>query len=240
MTFLSKINGQKLIAVLVDPDKFDLNISHEFIKRLSFSKVDFIFVGGSTVSTSKFTECVKILKDSLTIPIIGFPGDVYQYCSELDALLYLSLLSGRNPEYLIGHHLRTAKEIQKEDFETIPTAYLLIDGGHQSATAYVSQTQAIPQNQIDIIERTAIAGVLQGKQLLYLDSGSGAIQSVKKSIIQACSKLNVPLIIGGGIRTLAQIEEAHESGANLVVIGNHLEENSDFLLDLHSYKINEK
>ena len=183
------------------------------------------------------TRVVDFFKNNLNIPIVLFPGDVHQISEKADALLYLSLLSGRNPDYLIGQHTRTAKEISEMDLEIIPTAYLLIDGGNTSAVAYVSQTTPLPQTQINLIERTTIAGVLQGKSLIYLDAGSGAKNKVSIEIIERCSRLEVPLIIGGGIRSIEDIKMAQNAGANVIVIGNYIEENVDFLLDIALLKI---
>ena len=220
------------IAILIDPDKFDFSNKKDFIKKINFANVDYIFVGGSTVEKSDLQNVVHFLKENSELPIVLFPGDVYQYDQNADALLYLSLLSGRNPDYLIGQHVRTAKNISESNLEIIPTAYLLIDGGNHSAVAYVSQTSPIPQNQISLIENTVIAGILQGKSLVYLDAGSGAEKAISEEIISRCSNYNVPLIIGGGIRTIEQIENAKNAGANVIVIGNYVEENVDFLLDI--------
>jgi len=220
------------IAILIDPDKFDFSNKKDFIKKLNFANVDYLFVGGSTVEKSDLQNVVHFLKENSELPIVLFPGDVYQYDENADAILYLSLLSGRNPDYLIGQHVRTAKNISESNLEIIPTAYLLIDGGNHSAVAYVSQTSPIPQNQISLIENTVIAGILQGKSLIYLDAGSGAENSISSEIIERCSGLEVPLIVGGGIRTIEQIKNAKSAGANVIVIGNYIEENVDFLLDI--------
>ncbi len=224
------------LAILIDPDKFNWGQRDEFIEKLKFSKVDYVFVGGSTVEKKDLTKVVSFLKTEIDLPVILFPGDVHQFDKKADALLYLSLLSGRNPDYLIGQHVRTAKEIAKTELEIIPTAYLLIDGETNSAVAYVSQTTPIPQDQLNLIESTAIAGILQGKSMLYLDAGSGAKKPVSTEIIKRCSNLDVPLIVGGGIRTKEQIDSAKRSGANVIVIGNHIEENVDFLLDLAEFQ----
>jgi len=138
------------IAILIDPDKFDFSNKKDFIKKLNFANVDYLFVGGSTVEKSDLQNVVHFLKENSELPIVIFPGDVYQYDENADAILYLSLLSGRNPDYLIGQHVRTAKNISESNLEIIPTAYLLIDGGNHSAVAYVSQTSPIPQNQISL------------------------------------------------------------------------------------------
>ena len=234
MKLLERFNSSKnQIAVLIDPDKFNFDL--EFIQKIRFSKVDYIFIGGSTVGTEQFRTVAAFLSKNIDIPLISFPGDVDQYSDDIDALLYLSLLSGRNPEYLIGRHIKTSTEILQSNFESIPTAYLLLDGGRQSATAYVSQTIPIPQSEIDIIYRTAAAGILQGKRLIYLDSGSGAIEQVQSEIINECASLGTPIIVGGGLKSIDDIKRVHAAGANIAVIGNYVESNVDFLLDVQGY-----
>ena len=225
------------IAVLVDPDKFNWESANDFIKKIKFSRIDFLFIGGSTVKKEDLEKVVDFFKDKIDVPIVLFPGDVYQISDNADALLYLSLLSGRNPDYLIGQHTRTSKEISEMDIEVIPTAYLLIDGGNSSAVAYVSQTTPMPQNQLNLIESTALAGVLQGKSLIYLDAGSGAKEKVSSEVISKCVNHDVPIIVGGGIRSIEDIQLAKEAGANVIVIGNYIEENIDFLLDLKEFKM---
>ncbi len=145
---------------------------------------------------------VKIFSEKISIPIVLFPGDVYQISEKADALPYLSALSGRNTDYVIDQHTRTAKEISEMDIEITPTAYLLIDGGNSSAVAYVSKTTPMPQNQINLIENTVLARVLQGKSLVYLNAGSGAKDKVSGEIISNCAKYGVPIIVGGGIRSI--------------------------------------
>lgn len=231
---ISSKKGQ--IAILVDPDKFDFSKKEEFIRKVKFAQVDYLFVGGSTVEKKDLAAVVSFLKREMDLPVVLFPGDVHQYDEKADAILYLSLLSGRNSDYLIGQHVRTAKEIAQTDLEIIPTAYLLIDGGNSSAVAYVSQTTPMPQDQLNLIENTVIAGILQGKSLVYLDAGSGAKNVVSTNIIERIALQDVPLIIGGGIRTIEQITAAKNAGANVIVIGNYIEENVDFLLDIAFFK----
>lgn len=225
------------IAILIDPDKFDFSKKTEFVQKVKMANVDYLFVGGSTVVKKDLEKVVLFLKKEVDLPVVLFPGDVHQYDEKADALLYLSLLSGRNPDYLIGQHVRTAREIAQTDLEIIPTAYLLIDGGNSSAVAYVSQTTPLPQNQIHLIENTVIAGILQGKSLVYLDAGSGAKNVVSTSIIERVAQYEIPVIVGGGIRTIEQITAAKLAGANVIVIGNHIEENVDFLLDIALLRI---
>lgn len=237
-TIYKDIHSRKgQIAILIDPDKFDFSKKAEFVQKVKMANVDYLFVGGSTVVKKDLEEVVLFLKKEVDLPVVLFPGDVHQYDEKADALLYLSLLSGRNPDYLIGQHVRTAREIAQTNLEIIPTAYLLIDGGNSSAVAYVSQTTPLPQDQIHLIENTVIAGILQGKSLVYLDAGSGAKNVVSTSIIERVAQYEIPVIVGGGIRTIEQITAAKLAGANVIVIGNHIEENVDFLLDIALLRI---
>ncbi|XOV68967.1 MAG: geranylgeranylglyceryl/heptaprenylglyceryl phosphate synthase [Fluviicola sp.] len=230
----SKRRGQ--IAVLIDPEKVHNEESLQaLLKKASFAGVDYLFVGGSTVTREEFQFCIACIKRHSDIPLVIFPGASYQVSEQADALLYLSLISGRNPDYLIGHHVASASEVYGMQLEVIPTGYILVDGGTNSSVAYVSQTTPIPSDKHSIISRTAKAGILQGKKLLYLDAGSGAKKHVPAEIVSELSKLNVPLIIGGGIRSIDKIQEIRDAGANVVVIGNKIEENIDFLLDIKLY-----
>lgn len=224
------------IAVLIDPEKVD-NGEHllELLKKAAFAGVHYLFIGGSTVSRSEFTKTVDFIKLNSKLPLIIFPGSSQQISPNVDGMLYLSLLSGRNPDFLIGHHVQSASELYEMDIDIIPTAYLLIDGGTRSSVAYVSQTTPIPRDKSSIVRQTAIAGKLQGKKLIYLDAGSGAQFSVPSTMIAELNDLALPIIVGGGIRTVEQIKAAHDAGASIVVIGNKLEEDSNFLLDIFSY-----
>ena len=238
MTILNTLSSKSnSIAVLIDPEKSDNGpFLLELLKKAAFAGIDYIFIGGSTVTRAQFSITVDFIKEHSSIPLIIFPGSANQISPKADGLLYLSLLSGRNPDYLIGHHIESAAELIQMDLEIIPTAYLLIDGGTQSSVAYVSQTTPIPRDKISIVKNTAIAGKLQGKKVLYLDAGSGAKYSVPVEIISSIKELELPIIIGGGIKTIEQIQNCHTAGASIVVIGNKLEEDSDFLLDIHTYK----
>ncbi len=226
----------KGIAILIDPDKFKTNESLDrFLNKIKLAEPDFIFIGGSAVSKFDFDRCVQMTKLILSIPIVLFPGASHHLSSKADALLFLSLISGRNPDFLIGQHVEAIDELVQMDIETIPTSYLLIDGGKMTSVQYVSRTQPIPQDEISIARKTALAGKHLGQKLIYADAGSGALHPISSAMIQALSKVNSPLIIGGGLRSIESIQQAHRSGANLVVVGNKLEEDIDFLLDLKSY-----
>jgi putative glycerol-1-phosphate prenyltransferase len=238
MMVLDKItNNLRQIAVLIDPEKSDNgNGLIELIKKAEFSGIDFIFVGGSTVSKHQFVSTIDLIKQNTKIPVVIFPGSAQQLSANCDALLYLSLLSGRNPDFLIGHHVNSALEVESLQLEVIPVAYILIEGGTNSSVAFVSQTTPIPKNGFTILRQTALAGKFLGKKLIYLDAGSGAQYSVNPKMVETIANMNLPVIVGGGVRNINQIKLLHDSGANLVVVGNKLEKDSDFLLDISTYK----
>lgn len=224
------------IAVLIDPEKCSDQVQlAELLKKATFANIDYLFVGGSTVTREEFINCIDFIKLNSDIPVVIFPGAPHQISEKADALLYLSLISGRNPDFLIGHHVLSASEVFDMDVEILPTGYILIDGGTNSSVAYVSQTTPIPGDKMSIIMNTSKAGLLQGKQILFFDAGSGAKFHVPSDVIKEVNRLNAPIIVGGGIRTLDQIKEIHSAGANVAVIGNKIEENIDFLLDIKSY-----
>lgn len=236
MAICSKIlnNGRKKVAILVDPDKTNSEEKiRELVQKITLLNPAFIFVGGSTVNTEDFQFCLRTIKALTHIPVIIFPGSHHQVDDQADAILFLSLISGRNPDFLIGHQIESAQTIKKMTLESIPTGYLLIDGGKTSAVSYVSQTTPIPSDQTAIAVKTAVAGELLGLKSIFLDAGSGAINPVSPEMIAAVRKnVDVPILVGGGIRSTEQLEQALEAGADLVVIGNKIEENIDFLLDI--------
>jgi phosphoglycerol geranylgeranyltransferase len=225
-------NSTNAIAVLVDPEKFVKYDNLSFLKKLKIAQPDFIFIGGSTVTRKDFVACIEILSANCKFPLVIFPGASHQIHEKADALLFLSLISGRNPDFLIGHHIQAADELENMDIEIIPTSYLLIDGGKKTSVEYVSQTTPIPNDQAEIARKIALAGKFQGKKITYLDCGSGANQTVAVKMIQQVKSIGLPLIVGGGIRSIEKIQELHNAGANVVVIGNKIEEDIDFLLDL--------
>jgi putative glycerol-1-phosphate prenyltransferase len=228
------------IAVLIDPEKMESDKKLiDLVEKAVFAKVDYFFVGGSTVNRKDFEATIDVLSKKTKIPIVIFPGDNQQLSSKADGLLYLSLISGRNPDYLIGQHVSSAQEVINLGLEVIPTAYLLVDGGTKSSVAYVSQTTPIPRNQVNIAQNTALAGVLQGKKVVYFDAGSGAKHSVPPLFLKNISEsTNVVTIVGGGIRSAEQISKMKLAGANVIVIGNKIEEDIDFLLDIKNLNEN--
>jgi len=224
----SKKIGKKLLTVLLDPDKVNLNDVSELTQKIN-KKVDFIFVGGSTVSNGDTEKLVHELKKLTSIPIILFPGDYTQLTNEADAVLFLSLLSGENPEYLINQQIKSVPFLHKSHIEIIPTGYIIIDGGVVTSVQKVSNTTPIDKNDHALASQIALAGMYMGKQLIYLEAGSGATEVVSQTIIKKVSKnISIPIIVGGGIRTKGQLENAYDAGADLVVIGTAFEENFQF------------
>ncbi len=216
-------NGDKLLAILIDPEKFNTQTTPQFLNNIP-TEATHLFVGGSTDAHEQITEVVTILKKHSRLPVFLFPGSYHQVTEAADVLLFLSLHSGRNPEYLIGQQVKAAAFLKHNSLEIIPTSYLLIDGGHTSAVASVSGTAAMAQERVSEIVNTALAGQLMGAQLVYLEAGSGAKTTVSQAIISAVKEtLSIPVIVGGGIRTSIQKEQAYAAGADLVVMGTVFE-----------------
>jgi phosphoglycerol geranylgeranyltransferase len=224
---------RKKFAVLIDPDKVSGNALEKMASICQHAATDFIFVGGSLLTRDLFDQCVHVLKNSCDRPIVLFPGNVLQISREADAILFLSLLSGRNPELLIGRHVVAAPLIKDTQIEVIPTAYLLIDGGVNTTVGYMSNTMPIPSNKPEIAAATALAGEMLGMKLTYLDAGSGALNPVSAKMIASVKKeSNLPLIVGGGIRTADHAAEAFGAGADLVVMGNKLEKHPELAFEV--------
>jgi putative glycerol-1-phosphate prenyltransferase len=215
--------NEKLLAVLLDPEKFDVDNAAEFLRKLP-SETTHLFVGGSTVPEGKTQELVNALKLFTSRPIVLFPGDVSQISKNADALLFLSLFSGDNPEYLVHQQIKAVPLLRSINLEVIPTGYILVDGGNTSAVSAVTQTLPISQNEPGRVVDTALAAELSGKKLIYLEAGSGAITPVRPEIISAVKKeLGIPLIVGGGIQSKEQLKIAYEAGADMVVMGTAFE-----------------
>lgn len=223
----------KQLAVLIDPDKQTAQGLSELIKLAETCRADFFFIGGSLLMDDSFERTIAFVKEHSAIPVIIFPGNNYQVSARADALLFLSLISGRNAEYLIGQHVLAAPVIKEAKIETIPTGYLLIDGGRISTTSYITQTVPIPNDKPDIAVATAMAGEMLGMKLIYLEAGSGAENTVSAEIIKAVKKhIAVPLIVGGGIRTGEMAEGICQAGADVIVVGNVLEKEPELLMEI--------
>ena len=226
----------KGIAILIDPDKTHSESALlQILKTSEAIKPSFIFVGGSQVDAHKMEQVLGYIKQNTTIPILIFPGSSEQVSDQADGILFLSLISGRNPDYLIGHQIESARRIYQSKLEAISTGYILIDGGSESAVARISNTRPLPQDKIEIIEQIAMAANLLSHQCLYLEAGSGAKNCVSAKIISTVKQIGLPLIVGGGIRSIAELKSAHEAGANVVVIGNKIEEDARFLAEIKDY-----
>jgi len=226
---------KKQLAVLLDPDKsldsFALQKKVQLAEQIG---IDYFFVGGSLISNS-ITNLINQIKKSSSIPVIIFPGSVIQISENADALLFLSLISGRNPEFLIGNHVIAAPFLKKTQVEILSTGYILIESGVQTSVEYMSNTKAIPHAKIDIATATAIAGEMLGNKLIYLEAGSGAAKPVSLEMIAEVKRnISVPLIVGGGIKTIQQINNTFDAGADIVVIGTILEENPELLKNYHA------
>ncbi len=221
------------LAVLIDPDKMDAERLPDLAELLNISKVDYVFVGGSLMTGSFFNECTQWLKAHAEAPVVLFPGSSLQVHPAADALLLLSLISGRNPELLIGNHVAAAPLLKSSGLEIIPTGYMLIESGKLTSVVYMSHTTPIPSDKPDIAMCTAMAGEMLGMKLIYMDAGSGAGRPVTASVIRSVKKnISIPLIVGGGIRCKDSAAAAWKAGADLVVVGNALEKDPLFLVDL--------
>jgi putative glycerol-1-phosphate prenyltransferase len=229
--------GKKLFAVLIDPDKFELAHTENFIKKVNVSIASHIFVGGSFVADNATEILVETIKRHTDLPVVLFPGDVSQITENADALLFLSLLSGRNTDYLIGKHIKAVSRLRDTNLEVIPTGYILIESGAKTAVSRVTGTSAMSRTKVQPILDTASAGQFLGMRLIYLEAGSGAKQPVTNAIIKAVkSELQIPLIVGGGLRTKSQIENAYASGADVVVVGTAFEEDEGLFQELKKNK----
>ena len=225
--------GERLLAVLIDPDKFSFKNTCSFMEKVNSSLATHIFVGGSTVNDNATSLLVSEIKKHTSLPIVLFPGDVTQITNKADALLFLSLLSGRNPEYLIGKHVEAVSKLRNVRLEVLSTGYILIEGGKKTAVEIVTATKSMPRDNIQNIVDTAKAGQLLGMKLIYLEAGSGAKESLTSDIISSVkNELKIPLIVGGGIRSKVQLKNAYAAGADLVVIGTAFEDDELFFEEI--------
>jgi phosphoglycerol geranylgeranyltransferase len=227
--------GKKSIAVLVDPDKaVDAGKLTHLINLGTENCIDFFLVGGSLITTPNLSEVIATIKENVNhVPVILFPGNAQQIDPAADGILFLSLISGRNPDFLIGQHVQAAPILKSYRMEILPTGYMLINSGKLSSAAYISNTVPIPEDKYALAASTAIAGEMLGLKLIYLDAGSGAEREINARMINAVRKsINVPLIIGGGINTPQKAQTALEAGADMIVIGNALEKDPELLTEI--------
>ncbi|HJY23471.1 MAG TPA: geranylgeranylglyceryl/heptaprenylglyceryl phosphate synthase [Hanamia sp.] len=230
-----KFNGKKSFAVLIDPDKVNDKKMRQLIKLAVAARVDYFLVGGSLVISNYLDECVQFIKQNCTIPVLLFPGSSAQVSKYADALLYLSLISGRNPELLIGQHVVSAPVIKQSGLEIISTGYMVIDGGAPTTVSYISNATPIPADKNEIAMCTAMAGEMLGMKLIYMDAGSGAKRSITESMIEkvaAC--IEVPLIIGGGITDPEKAYLNCKAGADIIVVGNAIEKDASLIMEMAS------
>lgn len=221
-------NSTKCLAVLLDPDKVDFNGDLE--QLISSQIVDYVFIGGSSVKENDTDALAKFIKTKVKKPVILFPGDLNQLTEAADAVLFLSLVSGRNPDYLIGKHVDSIPILETMNVEVIATAYILVDGGVETSTQRETQTKPMTLSDTDKIINTAKAAELLGFKCIYLEAGSGAKIPIPQALIKGVkSKVDLPLIVGGGIKSKQQIEMAYNSGADIVVVGNILETNPELI-----------
>jgi len=229
----AKTEGHKAFAVLIDPDKLDEKSLQSTIELAINAKVDYFFVGGSLVVTDTLDKVVSTIKEKCSIPVVLFPGSPDQITPKADALLYLSLISGRNPELLIGQHVISAPFVRQSGLEIMPVGYMLVDGGTPTTVSYISNTNPIPSNKNDIASCTAMAGEMLGLKLIYMDAGSGACRPIPTAMIQQVAKyIQIPLIVGGGITTAEKAKENCLAGADIIVVGNAVERDPALITEM--------
>ncbi len=232
--------GEKLLVVLIDPDKLSLTEVANLAALAEKSNVSFFLVGGSLVANPCEVVIDEIKRHS-NKPVVLFPGNPNQLAPNADALFFLSLISGRNPDFLIGHHMTAAPVIKKFEIEPISVGYILVDGGKTTSVEYVSNTRPIPRDKTDLAVATAMAGEMLGNKLIYLEAGSGAKYPVPEKIIKGVKKqTNIPIIVGGGLRSKEDVALALNAGADIIVVGNILEKEPERMIeigDLFSRKV---
>jgi len=225
----SKVERKKLLAILLDPDKIVLKKLPSLISKINQSPATHIFIGGSQVKTTILDELIVKIKQNCNLPIVLFPGNPSQISAEANAILFLSLISGRNPDYLIEHQVKAAPILKQTKLEIISTGYILIDSGTKTAVERVSKTKPLERSNLDLVLATAQAGEMLGNKLIYLEAGSGAKRAVPLEIIKLVAQnIEIPLLVGGGIVDLQGIQKAYDAGADLVVIGTAFENDINF------------
>lgn len=228
-----KEQGRKSFSVLIDPDKVDFPAIEQLVSLAVAAKVDYFFVGGSLVIADNLDEYIQLIKSSCNIPVILFPGSPSQLSKYADALLYLSLISGRNAELLIGQHVISAPFVKHSGLEIMPTGYMVIDGGAPTTVSYISNASPIPADKNEIAMCTAMAGEMLGMKLIYMDAGSGAKRPISEHMIEKVAKhIEVPLIIGGGITDPEKAYRNCKAGADIIVVGNAIEKDPSLIIEM--------
>lgn len=228
-----KKSHKKSFALLVDPDKVSAASIHNMAELAVAAKVDYFFVGGSLVVSDHLDDCILAIKKHCSIPVLLFPGSPSQISKHADALLYLSLISGRNPELLIGQHVISAPFVKKSGLEIISTGYMVIDGGAPTTVSYISNASPIPADKADIAFCTAMAGEMLGNKLIYMDAGSGAKKAVSEDMIRLVAKnIEIPLIVGGGIKDAEKAYINCKAGADVIVVGNAIEKDLSLIKEI--------
>lgn len=228
-----KKTGKKSFAVLIDPDKVSASSLNELVTLCAEAKVDYLFVGGSLVVTDHLDDCIRQIKSTCNIPVLLFPGSPSQVSKYADALLYLSLISGRNADMLIGQHVISAPFVKKSGLEIISTGYMVIDGGAATTVSYISNATPIPADKPDIALCTALAGEMLGMKLIYMDSGSGAKKAISEEMIAVvANNIKIPIIVGGGIRDAEKAYLNCKAGADVIVVGNAIEKDASLVKEI--------
>lgn len=228
-----KAQGKKAFAVLIDPDKVNEDSFSHLISLSKEQAVDFFFVGGSLITSSIMEKVITDIKANSDIPVVLFPGNSLHLNNKVDGVLFLSLISGRNPDYLIGQQVISAPILKRSGIEVLPTGYMIIDSGRQTTVSYISNTTPIPHDKPSIAACTAMAGEMLGLKLIYMDAGSGAYNAVSPEMIAAVQQsVDVPLIVGGGINTAKKAHDALRAGADIIVVGNAIEERMELIQDI--------
>src|SRR5690349_24976987 len=228
-----KRSGKKSFAVLVDPDKINAATTEQLVSLAVEAQIDYFFVGGILVISTNLDECIREIKVSCSIPVIIFPGSTSQISRYADALLYLSLISGRNPELLIGQHVISAPAVKQSGLEIMPTGYMVIDGGAPTTVSYISNASPIPSDKNEIAMCTAMAGEMLGMKLIYMDSGSGAKRPITETMIEkVASHIEAPLIVGGGIAEPERAYRNCKAGADIIVVGNAIERDASLIKEM--------
>ncbi len=231
--YQAKAENRRQLAVLIDPDTPDDTLLGKIVEQVNQSGADLIFLGGSLLVKDALDDCIRRIKSMTDTPVILFPGSVLQISPEADAILFLSLISGRNPELLIGSHVISAPYIRQAKLETLPTGYMLIDSGKPTTASYMSGSLPIPYDKDDVAACTAMAGEMLGQKLIYMDGGSGAEKAVSTEMIaKVRQSVQVPIIIGGGIKSGDCARKMCEAGADIIVVGNASESNPGILREI--------